>query len=145
MVRAQKEPLRPFEEAEDQALERVSRASSEWVDTVRRARTIQTVAPGAPLGSGGTGGRCRERDDGGEAGRPLQPPGLKAWRFAAGRGRRVTYDTEARIVAVAQQEPQRHEDQTATWSLSTLQRWLRRGGLPRVGMHGAAGCARVRH
>ena len=46
MVRAQKEPLRPFEEAEDQALKRVSRVSSEWVDTVRRARAIQIVAPG---------------------------------------------------------------------------------------------------
>ena len=36
-------------------------------------------------------------------------------------------------MALAQQEPQRRADQTATWSLTTLQRRLRRDGLPRVG------------
>lgn len=61
--------------------------------------------------------------------------GLGALRIAVGRGRRVTYDTQARarIVAVAQQEPRRHEDQTATWSLTTLQRRLRQEGLPHIG------------
>jgi hypothetical protein len=50
-------------------------------------------------------------------------------------GRRPTYTLAARtqVVAVAQQMPERRADQSATWSLATLQRHLRRAGLPRVG------------
>ena len=41
---------------------------------------------------------------------------------------------DSRIVALAQEPPRRQEDQTATWSLSTLQRRLRQEpGLERVG------------
>jgi transposase len=36
-------------------------------------------------------------------------------------------------VAVAQEQPRRREDQTATWSLRTLQRRLRRAGVERMG------------
>ena len=135
MARAQKEPLRPLTVTEHQALERVSKASSERVDTMRRARALQTVAQGstfahaareAGFGSVTTVANLVSR---------FNERGLGALRIAAGRGRRVTYDTDARarIVAVAQQEPHRREDQTATWSLSTLQRRLRRDGLPHVG------------
>ncbi len=135
MARAQKEPLRPLTPGEYQALEGVSKASSERMDTVRRARALQAVAQGHTFAQAawevGFGsvttvanlvGRFNQR-------------GLGTLRIAAGRGRRVTYGTEerARIVAVAQQEPQRRADQTATWSLATLQRRLRRDGLPRVG------------
>jgi len=135
MARAQKEPLRPLTPGEYQALAEVSTASSERVDTVRRARALQAVAQGhtcahaareAGFGSVTTVANVVGR---------FNQWGLGALRIAAGRGRRVTYSTEARaqIVAVAQQEPQRREDQTATWSLATLQRRLRRDGLPRVG------------
>ena len=135
MARAQKESLRPLTLAECQALERVSKASSERVDTARRARALQAVAQGqtfaqaardADFGSVTTVANLVSR---------FNRRGLGALRIAAGRGRRVTYGTEerARIVAVAQQEPRQREDQTATWSHSTLQRRLRREGLPRVG------------
>lgn len=46
MMRGQKEPLRPLTVAEHQMVERVSKASSERVDTVRRARALQVVARG---------------------------------------------------------------------------------------------------
>jgi transposase len=61
--------------------------------------------------------------------------GLAALRIARGRGRRPTYPVSARalIVATAQREPNRRTDGTATWSLSTLQRTLRRAGFPQVG------------
>lgn len=135
MARAQKEPLRPLTVAEHQALERVSKASSERVDTVRRARALQRVGHGhtfaqaareVGFGSVTTVASLISR---------FNERGLGALRIAAGRGRRVTYDTDARarIVAVAQQEPDRRADQTATWSLATLQRRLRRDGLPQVG------------
>ncbi|MCA1599128.1 MAG: helix-turn-helix domain-containing protein [Chloroflexi bacterium] len=135
MARAQKEPLRPLTPEEYQALAAVNKASSERVDTARRARALQAVAQGhtfaqaardAGFGSVTTVANLVGR---------FNRQGLGALRIAAGRGRRVTYGTDARarIVAVAQQEPRRREDQTATWSLSTLQRRLRREGLPRVG------------
>ena len=135
MARAQKEPLRPLTPEEYQALAAVNKASSERVDTARRARALQAVAQGhtfaqaardAGFGSVTTVANLVGR---------FNRRGLGALRIAAGRGRRVTYGTEerARIVTVAQQEPRRRADQTATWSLATLQRRLRRDGLPGVG------------
>jgi transposase len=61
--------------------------------------------------------------------------GLAALTIAAGRGRKPTYAPRdrARIVATAQRSPKRRTDGTATWSLSTLQRTLRRGNFPTVG------------
>jgi transposase len=61
--------------------------------------------------------------------------GLAAVRIARGRGRRPTYAASARtqIVAAAQRSPNRRMDGTATWSLSTLQRTLRRGNFPTLG------------
>ncbi|MGI8687854.1 MAG: helix-turn-helix domain-containing protein [Thermomicrobiales bacterium] len=61
--------------------------------------------------------------------------GMAALTIAAGRGRKPTYDASARgsIVATAQAQPERRQDGTATWSLGTLQRRLRREGMERVG------------
>jgi len=61
--------------------------------------------------------------------------GLGALTIAAGRGRRPTYDAAARakVVTTAQRAPDRRGDGTATWSLSTLERTMRREGLPQIG------------
>jgi transposase len=61
--------------------------------------------------------------------------GLAAIRIARGRGRRPSYlaSQRARIVATAQRQPDRRTDGTATWSLCTLQRSLRRAGLQNIG------------
>jgi transposase len=61
--------------------------------------------------------------------------GLAVLTSGAGRGRTATYDGAARaqIVATAQQPPERRPDGSATWSLSTSQRRLRRDGLARSG------------
>jgi transposase len=61
--------------------------------------------------------------------------GLAAPSIASGRGRKPTYEREARarIVATAQSTPDRKKDGTASWSLSTLQKRLRKEGLERVG------------
>src|SRR6266545_4551150 len=65
----------------------------------------------------------------------MQKERLRPLKIADQRGRRPTYDAvaRARIVATAQRPPDRETDGTATWSLSTLERTLRREGLPRVG------------
>jgi hypothetical protein len=52
--------------------------------------------------------------------------------IAPGRGPRLTYDatTRAQVVALAQRPPDRKRDGTATWSLSTLERAVRREIFP---------------
>jgi transposase len=61
--------------------------------------------------------------------------GLAALSIASGRGRKPTYDaaTRAHIVATAQTAPDRKTDGTATWSLSTLQKRLRKEGVEGIG------------
>jgi transposase len=61
--------------------------------------------------------------------------GLRVLTIAPGRGRRPTYDGAARakVVAMAQRAPDRRADGTATWSLSTLERTVRREGLSAIG------------
>ncbi len=135
MATMQKERLRPLILAEQRELMRITKASSERLDRVRRATALLAVARGrgflpaareAGLRSGTTVGNLVGR---------FNRDGLAALRIAAGRGRRSTYDTaaRARIVATAQRPPDRRTDGTATWSLRTLERTLRRAGLPRLG------------
>ncbi len=135
MATAAKERLRPITVEERAALDRVRKAGSERADRVRRATALLAVAEGesfaraaarADLGSGtAIAGVVRRFNRG----------GLAALSIAAGRGRKPTYDTAARaqIIATAQRAPDRRRDGTATWSLSTLERSLRREALPHLG------------
>jgi transposase len=105
-------------------MDRVRRATA--VLAVREGRSFAQAARAAGFHSGSTVAglvaRCNQR-------------GVAALAIAAGRGRRPTYGGVARaqIVATAQRAPDRKRDGTATWSLSTLRRALRREGLPAVG------------
>jgi len=83
----------------------------------------------------GAQGRPGQRYDGGRSGGTLQPawPGGGADRQRPRPQTTYTASAGAQIVATAQREPDRRTDGTATWSLSTLQRTLRRSGLPRMG------------
>ena len=135
MPTPQREPLRRLSRTERAALQRIARSTSERVDQVRRASALLAVARTgvflhaareAGLGSGTTVADLVAR---------FNRHGLAAVRIASGRGRRPTYTASARahIVATAQQEPDRRTEGTATWSLSTLQRTLRRSGFPCMG------------
>ena len=135
MPTPQREPLRRLSHAERAALQRIARSSSERVDRVRRATALLAVARTgvfshaareAGLHSGTTVADLVAR---------FNRHGLAALRIARGRGRRPTYSASerARIVATAQRQPDRRTDGTATWSLTTLQRSLRRAGLAELG------------
>jgi transposase len=135
MASRQHEPLRPLTIAEQTALTRIGKASSERADRVRRATALVALAQGASFAQAARQAGFRsERGVAKLVGR-FNRRGLAALSIAAGRGRRPTYDAAARsrIVATAQRTPNRRTDGTATWSLSTLRRSLRREGLPRVG------------
>jgi len=117
-------------------LDDIVKASSERVDRVRRARALLAVANTGHFALAARQAGLKSGTAVANLVRRFNRQGPAALDIAAGRGRRPTYDQAARshIVAVAQEQPRRREDQTATWSLRTLQRRLRREGLGRLGM-----------
>ena len=135
MATRQHEPLRPLTIGEQAALTRIVTASSERADRVRRATALLALATGASFAQAARQAGFRsERSVAKLVGR-FHRRGLASLDIAPGRGRRPTYDVAARgrIVATAQRAPERRADGTATWSLGTLRRTLRRDGLPRLG------------
>lgn len=131
----QKEPLRELTETEQAALRRILQASSERVDRVRRARALLTVAEGRSFAAAARSAGLRSGTSVAKLVVRFNRHGLAALTIASGRGRKPTYDTEARtrIVTTAQTAPERRKDGTATWSLSTLQKRLRKEGLRQIG------------
>src|SRR3979411_1991474 len=135
MTTPQREPLRRLSRTERAALQRIVTVTSYRFDPVLRAAALLAVARGgvfiqaareAGLQSGTTVADLVTR---------VNHYGLAAVRIARGRGRRPTYTANARaqMVATAQRSPNRRTDGTATWSLSTLQRALRRQSFPTLG------------
>lgn len=137
MPAPQKEPLRPLSPQEYQQLQRIIKASSERLDRVRRAKAVLAVAGGHSFTHAARQADLRSGDSVGQLVSRFNQSGLLALDIAAGRGRRPTYDSAARtrILHKVQSTPNREQDGTATWSLSTLQRSLRAegGGLERLG------------
>jgi transposase len=135
MATMQKERLRPLTETERRELGAVVKASSERVDRVQRATALLAVARGETFAAAAEAAGYQSPQAVTYLVRRFNQVGLGALEIAAGRGRQPTYDAaaRARIVATAQRPPDRKTDGTATWSLSTLERTVRREGLPRVG------------
>src|SRR6266849_1025587 len=135
MPTLQREPLRRMTRVERAALRRIVSGSSERVDQVRRATALLAVAEGnAFIHAAGQAGLHSGTTVADLVGR-FNRHGMAALHIATGRGRKPTYlaSARARIVATAQRQPDRRADGTATWSLSTLQRTLRRSDFPKVG------------
>ena len=135
MSQVQKHPLRALSQQEEQALQRTAKATSERLDVVKRARALLAVRAGKPYTEAARQAGYKSGDSISQLVERFNQQGLAALLIAPGRGRKVTYTSQqrARIVAQVQREPDRKQDATATWSLSTLQRALRKGALPRVG------------
>ena len=131
----QKEPLRLLTTQEHTTLERIHQASSERVDRVRRATAVLAVAQGHSFAQAARLASFRSGSAVAAVVQRFNRRGLAALDSAAGRGRKPTYSPAARaqIVATAQRTPDRKTDGTATWSLSTLERSLRRAGWSRLG------------
>jgi transposase len=131
----QKEHLRDLAETERAALRRIVQASSERVDRGRRARALLRVAAGASFSAAARDAGLRSGTTVAHLVARFNRHGLAALSIAAGRGRTPTYDGSARaqIVATAQTAPDRKKDGRATWSLSTLQKRLRKDGLAGIG------------
>ena len=128
------ESLRELTEAERAHLAALVRATSERGDVRQRAVALLAVAAGqsyeaaarrAGYVQGYTVSRLVQR---------VNARGLAALAIAPGRGRKRTYSAAERqqILDTLQEAPERATDQSATWSLTLLQRRLRGHGLPQV-------------
>lgn len=136
MSRRQKEPLRPLTSEERVLLERVQRACSERAERVARATALLAVADGASYTAAAQRAGRRSGDGVAQLVARFNAHGLAALDSRHGGGPARQYGTteQERILAEFQRTPDREQDGTATWSLTTLQRALRRApdGLPKV-------------
>jgi transposase len=134
MAQPQKEPLRALSEQEERELQRVVKASSERLDVIRRAKALLAVAKGKPLTQAALEAGLKSAKGIGKLVKRFNAHGLAALLIAAGRGRKPTYTSaqQALILAEVQREPDREQDQTATWSLMLLRGALRKQALPHI-------------
>jgi hypothetical protein len=135
-VQRQKEPLRPLTAAERAGLEQIARAGSERADRVARAKALLAVADGARFTDAARSAGRQSGDAVAHLVARFNTEGLAALAPRHAGGPPVVYDatTRERIVREFRRTPNREQDGTATWSLTTLQRALRRApdGLPAV-------------
>lgn len=143
MCRPQKDPLRPLSQEERKTLEQFSRSLTMPADQVIHAKEVLAVADGHTFTDAArlAGRKC------GDAVAHLishfNAQGLSALETRHGGGPPFRYTSveSERILREFRRSPDRRLDGTATWSLVTLQRALRRApdGLPRVSTH-TIGC-----
>ena len=128
MAAAPKTVLRSFTNWELQELTRLAKATSERLDVVRRAKALLEVAAGTSFSQAARSAGFKTGDGVALLIRRFNDKGLAALVIATGRGPKPTYGPAARtkVIETLGRPPDRTEDQTATWSLSTLERSLRR-------------------
>ncbi len=136
MSRRQKDPLRPLSAEERTELVRLSRAHAEPAGVVARAKALVAVADGHSFTDAARTAGRRSGDAVAQLVRRFNQRGLAALeaRHGGGQPKRYTAVEHERILREVRRQPDRDADGTATWSLTTLQRALRRApdGLPTV-------------
>ena|SRR5215212_3600118 len=136
MVRPQKEPLRPLTDHERATLEQIARSGAERADRVARTKELLAVADGVSFTEAARAAGRRSGDAVAALVARCNATGLAALTARPGGAPPVRYGSveAARILREARRTPDRAQDGTATWSLTTLQRALRcaEDGLPHV-------------
>jgi transposase len=136
MSRRQKEPLRPLTAVEYTQLAHLSRTQSEPAAKVAHAKALLAVAAGQHYTAAARAAGRRSGDAVSQLVARFNQTGLAALQPRHGGGAAPAYGPaeQARILAEVRRTPDREADGTATWSLTTLQRALRRApdGLPQV-------------
>ncbi len=128
MVGRQKDPLRPLTPDERLALEQVSRSRSAPAGEVARAKELLAVADGASYQGAARAAGRRSGDAVAQVVARFNRDGVDAVVAGHGGGqpKRYTAIEQERILREVRRAPDRDEDGTATWSLTTLQHALRR-------------------
>jgi transposase len=132
----QTDPLRALSEDEVSVLRQLSRSNREPAAVVARAKAVLAVAAGVTYTAAAQAAGRRSGDAVGRLVARFNREGLEALvpRHGGGQPKRYTSAERERILAEARRVPTPKPDGTATWSLVTLQRALRRApdGLARV-------------
>jgi transposase len=132
----QKDPLRPLTNSERRALEQLARSHSAPALSVDRARALLAVSEGCSYTEAAHLVGRSVGDSIAQWVTRFNQVGLAAVDRQAGGRPPTQYgpDERDRILAEFRRSPDRERDGTATWSLNTLQRALRRAadGMPRV-------------
>lgn len=143
MCRPQKNPLRPLTPEERETLEQFSRSLAQPADQVIRAKEVLAVADGHTFADAARMAGRKSGDAVAHLISCFNREGLAALetRHEGGPPFRYTSVESERILREFRRSPDRRLDGTATWSLVTLQRALRRApdGFPRVSTH-TIGC-----
>ena len=137
MSSVQKDPLRALTSAERNALEQLARSQSAPAASVARARALLAVSDGSSYTEAARLVGRAVGDSIAQWVARFNQIGLAAVEPRHGRGAApVRYGPaeRERILTEFRRPPDRDRDGTATWSLNTLQRALRRApdGLPKV-------------
>lgn len=138
MTRHKKDPLRELTEGEREVLEHISRSQTEPASHVARAKELLAVSRGYNYTEAAALAGRRSNDAVSELVSRFNREGLAAIELRHAGGPAVVYTTaeRERILDEVHRPPQRERDGTATWSLSTLQKALRRAedGTARSGL-----------
>jgi hypothetical protein len=128
MSRRRSDPLRPLTADDRRALERVSRARSDRADRAARAKALLAVADGASYTTAAVAAGRRSGDGVAHlvARFNRRGPGALDARHGGGPSVRYGVAERERILREVRRPPDREQDGTATWSLTTLRRALRR-------------------
>ena len=134
MSRRQKEPLRPLLPEEHVQLQQLSRSHAAPATQVARAKALLAVAEGHSYTTAAHQAGRASGDAVSQLVARFNREGVGTVVPGHGGGPQVQYTARAREVILAQvrRPPDREQDGTATWSLSTLQRALRQQALPHV-------------
>lgn len=136
MSRRQKHPLRKLKKDECLWLNRIARSASEPASHVARAKQLLAVADGHSYTVAAQLSGRKSGDAVAHMVARFNKEGIKAVELRRGGGRKPTYTTDARerILREARRAPDPEQDGTASWSLMTLRRALRKAldGLPEV-------------
>ena len=136
MSRHQKDPLRPLTDEEHTTLASLSRSQTAPAAQVAHARALLAVVAGQTYTDAARAAGRRSGDAVAHLVSRFNRDGLAAIPPGHGGGQEKQYGAAeaARILREAQRTPDRDADGTAMWSLTTLQRAIRRAtdGLPQV-------------
>lgn len=136
LARRQNNPLRRLTEDECRWLTRIARSSSEPASHVARARQLLAVAEGRNYTQAAVSSGRKSGDAIAHLVARFNVEGLRAIERKKGGGPKSKYGLEDRnrILKEARRSPDPEQDGTASWSLMTLRRSLRKAsdGLPLV-------------
>jgi hypothetical protein len=136
MCRPPKDPLRPLSQEERKLLEQLSRCLTMPADQVIHAKEVLAVADGYTFTDAAKLAGRKSGDAVAHLIARFNTEGLSALETRHGGGPPIRYTQveRERILREFRRAPDRRLDGTATWSLVTLQRALRRApdGLPHV-------------